>query len=414
VGIEPDDLRPLPGQPRGRHARLAPLPVAVGSNPLLESALDVAFSEPAETSHRQTRALVVLHHGQIVAERYAPGFSRDTPLIGWSMTKSVINTLAGMLVGDGVLSLDDPAPVPEWQSEDDPRKQITVRHLLQMSSGLDFEEVYEPGSDATNMLFTAYSAAGYAAAAPLGHEPGTLWYYSSGTTNILARIFRDSVGGTLAAAQDFASNRLFEPLGITSMVLESDASGSPVGSSFSYATARDWARLGQFWLQDGQWNGVRLLPKGWMQWSTSSAPAAKMGQYGAQFWLNAGLEGEHRAFPGLPASMYFAHGFNSQIVAVFPEQELVVVRLGFTTDGSWDDNAFLSSVLAALGTQDFVSEPPAGVGAGHAREEKSAAWQPPTHNPVGAGHAREEKSAAWRPPTHNPGGLVVLFLLVFN
>jgi CubicO group peptidase (beta-lactamase class C family) len=348
-GLRPDELRPLQGQSRNRNTRRQALPVAASVNPQLESVLDTAFSEPAETSHRQTRAVVVLKNGRIVGERYAASFDRATPLIGWSMTKSVINTLVGMRVGDGVFGLDDPAPVPEWQSADDPRKQITIRNLLQMSSGLEFEEVYEPGSDATNMLFTAYSAAAYAAAAPLGHEPGTHWAYSSGTTNILARIFRDSVGDSLAATHDFARDRLFEPLGITSMVLEPDASGSPVGSSFSYATARDWARLGQFWLQDGQWNGQRLLPQGWMQWSTSPAPAAEMGQYGAQFWLNAGVDGEHRSFPDLPASMYFAHGFNSQIVAVFPEQELVVVRLGFTTDESWDDNAFLSSVLTALG-----------------------------------------------------------------
>jgi CubicO group peptidase (beta-lactamase class C family) len=348
AGIEADDLHPLPDRTRSRSTQPGPFPIAASINPRLESALDTAFIEPTVTSHQQTRAVVVMQNGQIAAERYAPPFDRDTPLIGWSMTKSVINTLIGMLVVDGLLDLDEPAPVPEWQSEDDPRREITLRHLLQMSSGLDFEEVYEPGSDATNMLFTEYSAAAYAAAAPLGHEPGTRWYYSSGTTNILARIFRDAAGGTLSDTRDFIHARLFEPLGITSMVLEPDASGAPVGSSFSYATARDWARLGQFWLQDGQWNGQRLLPEGWIRWSTSPAPAAESGQYGAQFWLNAGVDGGHHAFPGLPASMYFAHGFNSQIVAVFPEQEVVVVRLGFTTDDSWDDNAFLSAVLAAL------------------------------------------------------------------
>ena len=132
------------------------------------------------------------------------------------------------------------------------------------------------------------------------------------------------------------------------MVLEPDASGSPVGSSFSYATARDWARMGEFWLQEGLWNGEMLLPKEWIRWSTSPAPAALMGQYGAQFWLNAGVEGEHLALPDLPPSMYFAHGFNSQIVAVFPEQEAVIARLVYTTDDSWDDNAFLAAILAAL------------------------------------------------------------------
>ena len=348
AGVDADELQTIQSPPRSRSARLNPFPAAQTKNAQLETVLDAAFSEPDESSHRRTRAIVVLKNGRIVAERYAPGFQRTTPLIGWSMTKSLTNTLIGMLVGDGILALDDPAPVPEWRSEGDPRGRITLRQLLQMSSGLEFEEIYEPGSDATNMLFTEYSAGAYAAGAPLGHEPGTRWYYSSGTSNILARIFRDATGGTVFSAREFIEERLYRPLGITSMVIEPDASGAPVGSSFSYATARDWARIGQFWLQDGQWSGQRLLPENWMRWSTSPAPSAKKGQYGAQFWLNAGLGGEQRAFPDLPASMYYAHGFNSQIVAVFPDQDAVVVRLGFTTDDSWDDNVFLAAMLAAI------------------------------------------------------------------
>ncbi len=348
AGVEASDLAPLPGTPPGRSARLSSLPGQPGELPALEGVLDEAFSEPSDDSRRRTRAVVVMKDGRVLAERYAPGFARHTPLIGWSMTKSVTNNLIGMLVGDGVLDLDDPAPVPEWQSGDDPRRQITIRHLLQMSSGLDFEEVYEPGSDATNMLFTEHSAAAFAAAAPLAHEPGTRWYYSSGTSNILARIFRDAAGGTAADAHAFIRSRLYEPLGITSMVIEFDSSDSPVGSSFSYATARDWARLGQFWLQEGRWNGRPLLPEGWIRWSVTPAPAANRGQYGAQFWLNAGIEGARRSYPDLPASTFYAHGYSGQIVAVFPEQGVVVVRLGFTTDGSWDDNRFLAAILAAL------------------------------------------------------------------
>lgn len=348
AGVPAAELAPLPGGPPARPARLFPLPGTPGKSPALEAVLDEAFREPSEDSHRRTRAVVVLKNGRLVAERYAPGFARHTPLIGWSMTKSVTNNLIGLLVGDGVLRLDQPAPVPEWQSEGDPRGTITLRHLLQMSSGLDFEEVYEPGSDATRMLFTEYSAAAYAAAAPLAHEPGSRWYYSSGTTNILARIFRDAAGGTVADAHAYIRNRLLEPLGIESMVIEFDASGSPVGSSFSYATARDWARMGQFWLQQGRWNGRPLLPEDWMRWSVTPAPAAERGQYGAQFWLNAGAEGAGRPYPDLPASMFYAHGYSGQIVAVFPEQRVVAVRLGFTTDGSWDDNAFLAAILDAL------------------------------------------------------------------
>jgi CubicO group peptidase (beta-lactamase class C family) len=310
--------------------------------------LDEAFREPAPDSHRQTRAVIVLHQGRIAAERYAPGFDRDTPLIGWSMTKSVTNNLVGLLVADGLLHLDATAPVPEWQAEGDPRRAITLADLLRMSSGLDFEEVYAPGSETTEMLFASYSAAAVAAQAPLAYPPGERWYYSSGSSNILARIVRDTVGGRLEDVQEFTRERLLNPLGLSSMVLETDASGAQVGSSFSYATARDWARLGQFWLQDGVWNGERLLPAGWLEWSTQPAPAAPHGEYGAHFWLNAGRDGAHQPMPGLPDKLFYASGFNGQIVAVFPEQEVVVVRLGFTTDDSWRNAEFLREVLASL------------------------------------------------------------------
>jgi len=346
--VPPESLLPLsPGHLAGIGSA-RPLPVSSTVNPALETALDKAFSEPSSESHRHTRAVVVMKNGEIVAERYAVPFNRDTPLIGWSMTKSITNNLLGLLAADGRFDLDEPAPVPEWQEDGDPRQAITMRQLLQMSSGLDFTEVYEPGSVTTNMLFTEPAAGAYAAAAPLGYEPGTRWYYSSGTTNILARIVGDMVGGTAAAVHDFTLHRLYEPLGITTMVLEPDASGTPVGSSFSYATARDWARLGQFWLQDGVWQGQRLLPAGWMDWSTDAAPASSMGEYGAQFWLNKGAPGHGLPSPELPESMFMAHGFNGQSVVVFPDQDTVVVRLGFTTDNSWDLDAFLLDVLAAL------------------------------------------------------------------
>jgi CubicO group peptidase (beta-lactamase class C family) len=348
AGVAPDSLLPLPPEQLASSGPVQPWPDSAASNPKLEAALDEAFSEPSSESHRQTRAVVLLQDGQIVAERYAAPFDRETPLIGWSMTKSITNNLLGLLAGDGHFDLDDPAPVPEWQADDDPRKAITMRQMLQMSSGLDFPEVYSPGSATTNMLFTEPSAAAVAAAAPLGYEPGSRWHYSSGTSNILARIVRDMTGGTAAAVHEFTRRRLYNPLGITTMVIEPDASGAQVGSSFSYATARDWARLGQFWLQDGMWRGERLLPEGWMDWSTVAAPAATEGQYGAQFWLNRDVGGKGRPSPELPESMFMANGFNGQSVVVFPDQNIVVVRLGFTTDNSWDLDAFLVQVLTAL------------------------------------------------------------------
>lgn len=350
VGVEADNLPALSssvtGYPGSRHR--SELSLASEQNSALEEVLDRAFAEPGPDSHRQTRAIVVLHRGQIVAERYAVPFDRETPLLGWSMTKSITNALVGILVADGVLELDRPAPVPQWRKTGDVRGAITLRHLLQMSSGLDFAEVYGPGTDATNMLFTEYSAGSYAAEAGLAYPPGTHWSYSSGTSNILARIVFEKAGGSSQAVYDFMQSRLFQPLGLDSMVVETDSSGAPVGSSFSYATARDWARLGQFWLQDGVWDGQRILPEGWMEWSISPAPAAPRGEYGAQFWLNAGIKGEQKSFPELPSNLYFANGFNDQTVAIFPDQEIVAVRLGFTTDGSWSLGEFLRGVYEAL------------------------------------------------------------------
>jgi CubicO group peptidase (beta-lactamase class C family) len=349
IGVDPDDLfAPAGSDGETGNAAVRPLPMGNPANPVLEAVLDRAFAEPSPGSHRQTRAIVVLHRGRVVAERYAAPFGPDTPLIGWSMTKSITNALIGILVGDGVLSLDEPAPVPEWRGPGDVRRTITLRHLLQMSSGLDFAEDYGPGSDATNMLFTEHSAGAYAARAGLAYPPGTRWYYSSGTSNILARIVFEKAGGNSESVYAFLQERLFQPLGLHSMVVETDAAGAPVGSSFSYATARDWARLGQFWLQDGVWDGQRILPAGWMEWSTQPAPAAPRGKYGAQFWLNAGRDGENRSFPDLPPSLFFANGFNDQTVAVFPDEEIVAVRLGFTTDDSWVLGEFLQAVYKTL------------------------------------------------------------------
>lgn len=346
-GVQADKLEPLPGELSNALGPGDPFPL-LPPNPALERALDEAFSEPESGSHRRTRAVVVLHRGRIAAERYAPGFDRDTPLIGWSMTKSITNNLVGLLVADGLLDPAARAAVPEWQADGDPRRGITLADLLQMSSGLDFEEVYGAGSKTTDMLFASYSAAAVAAEAPLAFAPGARWHYSSGSTNILARIVRDAVGGSLQDVQRFTRERLLQPLGLASMVIEVDASGAQVGSSFSYASARDWARLGQFWLQDGVWEGQRLLPEGWMEWSTTPAAAAPRGEYGAQFWLNAGRHGEHAPFAALPRNMFYASGFNGQSVSVFPDREIVVVRLGFTTDDSWNSEEFLVQVLAAL------------------------------------------------------------------
>lgn len=316
----------------------------------LDQALDKAFSEPDPKKHRRTRAVVVVYKGRIVAERYAPGFTRDMPLLGWSMTKSVTNALVGILVGQSRLALMDPAPVPEWVRPNDPRGAITLDQLLRMSSGLKFDEAYTKNSDATCMLFGTYDMAAYTASLPLEAEPDSKWYYSSGTTNIVSRVIRHSLGSDQDAYLSFPRRFLFNRIGMRSAVMEPDASGTFVGSSFMYATARDWARFGLLYLQDGVWEGERILPESWVKYSRTPTPKAPQGKYGAYWWLNAGPPGEEskRPMPRLPVDLFMASGFEGQTVAVLPSRKMVVVRLGLSQQGAWDIESFLAEVLEAI------------------------------------------------------------------
>jgi CubicO group peptidase (beta-lactamase class C family) len=205
----------------------------------LKAALEWAFSEPDAKHLRRTRAVVIVYKGQIIAERYAPGFDKSTPLIGWSATKSVVNALVGILVGQKKLSLTDRIDMPEWNRLDNGRKNITLNNLLQMTSGMDFnEDNSDPLADVTYMLLRVPDMAVYAASKKLIAGPGTQWSYSSGTTNIVSRIIRRAVGDPDYFS--FPRRALFGPLGMDSAVIEPDASGTFVGSSFMYATARDW------------------------------------------------------------------------------------------------------------------------------------------------------------------------------
>jgi CubicO group peptidase (beta-lactamase class C family) len=307
-----------------------------------------AFAEPDAAHPRRTRAVVVVRDGQLVAERYAAGFPARMPLQGWSMAKSITNALVGILVREGRLRLDAPAPVEEWRQDE--RRHITINHLMQMSSGLAFAEEYGGLlSDVTRMLFLEPGAGRYAATLPLASKPGTAWAYSSGTTNILSRIIREAVGGSLSDYWAFPRKQLFDRIGARSVVLEPDATGVFVGSSFDYATARDWARLGLLYLNDGVWNGERILPEGWVRYSVTPAPAAHDGNYGAQIWLNAGRDGK-RPFPRVPADMYYFSGFEGQTVAVIPSRRLVAVRLGVSqTPEAWNLGEFLERLISALG-----------------------------------------------------------------
>ena len=311
----------------------APAPVSIKLEPVLEQ----AFAEPDPSNLRHTKAVVVIHKGRLVAEKYAPEVDGDTPLPGWSMAKSVTNLLIGRLINDGRLSLTQTAPVPAWYGETgDPRGYITIDQLLRMSSGLEFDETYGLYSDVTRMLSVEADAAGFAASKPLVAEPDTLWAYSSGTSNILSGIIRLTVGGYMQDYYDFTQEQLLLPLGIRTASLETDDNGTFVGSSFMYASTRDWARLGQFCLQDGWWQGERLLPEGWMTYNTTPTPTNPRNNYGAHFWLNADPEGgkQQRTWPGLPADAYSMNGFQGQRVIIIPSKDMVVVRLGFSSNSN--------------------------------------------------------------------------------
>ncbi|MDD5170360.1 MAG: serine hydrolase, partial [Syntrophales bacterium] len=317
----------------------------------LNKAVAEAFMEPLPKKKRNTQGVVVVYKGRIIAEKYAEGFSPATPILGWSMTKSVTNALCAILVKQKRLDIMKPAPVAAWKKPGDPRSKITLDELLRMSSGLKFDEVYGPMKDVTYMLYDSKSMAQYAWGKPLGANPDGKWHYSSGTANIIARIERDAVGGTLVDIYNFARINLFDKLNMSSAVIEPDASGSFVGSSYMFATPRDWARFGLFTLRDGVWNGERILPEGWMKYSTTPTPLAPKGEYGAQFWLNAGEKDnpENRMYPSLPVDLYFLSGYNSQVVAVIPSRDVVIVRMGVTHDKSaWPQEKFIRQVLESI------------------------------------------------------------------
>ena len=311
----------------------------------IEHTLNDFFGEPDSSHLQNTKAVVVLYRDTLVAERYAPGFTAGTRMPGWSMAKSVTSALIGVLVRQGKLSVDDPAPVAAWQQDE--RAAITLDDMLRMQSGLAWNESYFTVSNVTRMLFMAENMAEEVIKQPSAYAPGTEWYYSSGTTNVLSRIIRQEVGeGYL----HFPYQQLFGPLGMTSAVWETDLSGTPVGSSYLFATTRDWARFGLLYLKDGWWKGTRILPSGWVAYTATPVHHSPLRKYGAHFWLNAGEpeNPQHRLFPDVPADLLFAEGFDGQNIFVIPSRALVVVRLGVTTKGNFDQNRFLKELLLAF------------------------------------------------------------------
>jgi CubicO group peptidase (beta-lactamase class C family) len=308
---------------------VAMLPVALwpdGNNVATDPALDRLLADEALAGPGM-RGIVVVHDGRIVAERYASGFSASTPLLGWSMAKSVVAGLVGMLVKDGRLTLEQSAG---WPAGDE-RARIRIADLLAMSSGLRFNEGYGTVSDITRMLYLQPDMAEFARQQPLLHPPGTFWSYSSGTANILSRIVQNAAAPLGAA---YPAERLFKPLGMTSATMETDEFGTLVGSSYMYASARDWARYGWFLAQGGVWQGQEFLPPGYVA-RMASPDAASGGEYGQglvwRWGSDALVAGQNpdAAF-GLPPDTFWMKGHDGQTTAVIPSRHLVIVRLGLT------------------------------------------------------------------------------------
>ncbi|MEP6898239.1 MAG: serine hydrolase [Rhodanobacter sp.] len=348
------------GEPVPEAAGFKPTPISGGFDPAhvvesadsaIRQALDAAFAEPDLDHPRLTKELVVLHDGKLIAERYAPGYGPQTAIWVHSVSKSITHALIGILVRQGKLRVDQPAPVAEWQSSSDPRRAITVDQLLRMDSGLPFDEAGGPLNLANRMWFVERNISAFAAAAPLEHAPGTVWGYSNISFVLLSRMVRDAAGGNAVDAERFVRRELFEPLGMRNTVIETDITGTPIGSSHVYASARDLARFGQLYLDDGVVDGHRILPPGWAAYSHSQT--LKTG-YGAGFWTNLVNEGSVPIWdapwgmPQLPKDMFYARGAFGQYIVIVPSEHLVVVRLGVTLDNSTGMGGVIAKIITAL------------------------------------------------------------------
>jgi len=334
---------PTPPQPETRELSGQAL-AAIAESPgapreQLAHAVDALFTLP---DIGETRAVIVMHDGEIAAERYGPGYGEETRFVSWSMAKTVTGVMIGMLIADGKLRLDETPPIPNWRRSGDPRGAVTLRYLLQMRSGLRHTETADPAyaADTVKMLFLEGrdDMAEWAEAQPLEAVPGSKYEYSTATSVILAdiaaRVLTDSdkPEDRRKAVDDFLKSRLFNPLGMYSMVPEYDASGTLIGGSLIHGSARDWARFGEFLRNEGAVKGVQLVPKNWIAFMTSPSPRSP--DYGAQTWLNrpSGTDRDALFASRGPPSLFAAIGHLGQYVLVSPRQQLTIVRLGKTND----------------------------------------------------------------------------------
>lgn len=304
----------------------------------LQKAINNAFDNENK-QNKKTRAVIVLYKDQIIGEKYLDGFSKDSKLLGWSMTKSITSAVIGVLQKQGKVNLNQSNLFQEW--EQDERSKITLNNLLQMNSGLEWVEDYNNISDVTKMLFLDEDMSKTQLLKPLIGKPNESWNYSSGTTNLLSGFIRNQFK-THQEYLDFWYAELIDKIGMNSMIIETDVVGNYIGSSYGWATARDWAKFGLLYLHKGNWNGNQILTEDWVKYSTTPTDNSN-GEYGAQFWLNAG-----GVYPNVPSDLFSCNGFQGQHVFVIPSKDLVVVRFGLAENPQFNIDEFLSEIIAAI------------------------------------------------------------------
>ena len=305
----------------------------------LNKAVDNAFDK-SNKKLKRTRSVIVIYKDKIIAEKYDNGFNKTSKILGWSMTKSITSALFGILQKQGKLNVFNPAPIWEWQNDE--RKIITISDLLHMNSGLVWEEKYDKICDATKMLFQAEDMSRVQLLKPAVYGPDIHWNYSSGTTNLLSGILRKQFK-THQEYLDFWYAALIDKIGMHSMVIETDMAGNYVGSSYGWATTRDWSKFGLLYLHKGNWNGEQILDESWIKYTTTPTRTSN-GGYGAHFWLNAGNK-----FPDVPKDMFYCSGFQGQMIAIIPSRNIVIVRMGLKENPDFNFNDFLKEILKAVG-----------------------------------------------------------------
>ncbi|HQZ24623.1 MAG TPA: serine hydrolase [Flavobacterium sp.] len=304
----------------------------------LNAAVANAFDVKGDKNKR-TRSVIVIYKDKIIAEKYDTGFNKDSKILGWSMTKSITATMFGILQKQKKIDINKPAPIVEWANDE--RAKTTINDLLHMNSGLEWEEDYTKISDVTQMLFLDADMTKSQIDKPLVGKPNATWNYSSGTSNLLSGILRKQFK-THQEYLDFWYSALIDKIGMSSMLVETDMAGNYVGSSYSWATTRDWAKFGLLYLHKGNWNGEQLFDENWAKYVATPTNGSN-GDYGGHFWLNAG-----GYYPDAPRDLYSANGYQGQRVFILPSHDLVIVRMGLSEEVKFDFNGFLKGIVGSL------------------------------------------------------------------